>query len=124
MITTLTTWEAADRLTSDEFANWSHEGAQAMIEYLEQLEHDMGEPIEFDRVAIRYQYSEYSSALEAAKERGYKPDQPEPGEPEPDEGDAEEAAKRWLASESRLIATFDGGVIVERDNRKLVWSAS
>jgi len=113
MIETLTTSEAADRLMSDQYAKWSYEGAHAMIEYLERLEDDLGEPIEFDRVAIRCEYSEYSSALEAAKERGYEPDQPEPGEPEPDESDAEEAAKCWLASESLLIATFDGGVIVE-----------
>jgi len=105
MITTLTTWEAADRLTSDEFANWSSEGAHAMIEYLEQLEDDLGERIEFDRVAIRCDYSEYPSARDAASEWGYE-------KKHEDEEQDEAAALEWLEQKTTVIR-FEGGVIVQ-----------
>ncbi len=62
MIETLTTSQAAHLLLQDDNASWSYAGAHAMIEYLEQVEEDCGgEPIEFDRVAIRCDYSEYPS---------------------------------------------------------------
>ena len=57
---TLSTYEIADSLYRDEYASWSYEGAQAMAEYLEQLEEDIGEEFEMDIVAIRCEFSEYS----------------------------------------------------------------
>lgn len=41
--------------------NFSYEGLQALYDYLEQLEDDMGEPIEFDMIALCCDYREYDS---------------------------------------------------------------
>lgn len=64
---TLTTGNAASRLYEDEYAGWSYGGARALVEYLEELEDDIGEEIEFDRVALRCEYTEYGSAEEAVE---------------------------------------------------------
>ena len=66
MIQTLTTTEAAELLLRDENAAWSRGGAYALIEYLEEHEEESA-PMEFDRVAIRCDFNEYKSALEAAR---------------------------------------------------------
>ena len=64
---TLTTGNAASRLYEDENAGWSYAGARALVEYLEELEDDIGEEIEFDVVALRCEYTEYGSAEEAVE---------------------------------------------------------
>ena len=53
MKNTLSTYEMVHALLKDEFANWSVDGARAVIEWHEQLEEDIGEQLEFDNVAIR-----------------------------------------------------------------------
>jgi hypothetical protein len=105
MIDTLTTGECVSRLYNDENAGWSYEGAQALVAYLEELEEDMGEPIEFDKVAIRIDYSEYASALEAATEFGFEADEDE------DEDERKESALAWLQDRTQVIE-FEGGVVV------------
>lgn len=108
---TLSTSEAMDMLRADEYASWSYKGARAMVEYLEQLEEDIGEEIEFDRVGIRCDYTEYESALEAAEELlpdSWKDDLEE----EASEEQIEEAALSAL-NEYTTVIEFDGGVIVQ-----------
>ena len=61
MINTLTTNEAVTELLKDEYANWSYEAALALVEWLEELEDSSGEPIEFDPVALRCEFSEYTA---------------------------------------------------------------
>lgn len=68
MVHTLTTSEVVDLLLSDEHADWSPAGARVLVEYLEGIEADTGQPVEFDRVAIRCDYSEYATACHAAGE--------------------------------------------------------
>lgn len=63
-------------------------------------------PIEFDRVAIRCDFDEYSSATEAAENYDFKP---EPGD---DEETTEAAALKYLQDNTQVIQ-FDGGVIIE-----------
>lgn len=58
---TLTTHDIATELHDDKNANWSWSGALALAEYLEELEMEMPTEIEFDRVAIRCDFSEYDS---------------------------------------------------------------
>ena len=41
--------------------NFSYEGLGALFEYLEELEEDIGEPIELDVIALCCEYTEYSS---------------------------------------------------------------
>jgi len=68
MVQTLTSVEVVDRLLSDKYARWSSDGAWALVDYLEKIENETGQPLEFDRVEIRSDYSEYGSACGAAAE--------------------------------------------------------
>jgi hypothetical protein len=63
---TLRTEEMVSELVRDPYARWTHEGARAIIEYLEDLEEQTGEELEFDLVAIRSQWTEYATLEEAA----------------------------------------------------------
>jgi hypothetical protein len=65
---TLSVYEAASQLHDDRDGGWSWDGALALATYLEELEEDMGEEIEFDRVAIRCDFSEYRNLVGWAKE--------------------------------------------------------
>ena len=105
MIRTLTTTEAADLLLQDSNAAWTYNGARALVEYLEDYEGN-STPIEFDRVAIRCEFSEYSSATEAAANYDFEP---EPGD---DEETTEAAALKYLEDNTQIIQ-FDGGVIIQ-----------
>lgn len=112
MKTTLTTSQAADILMDDEDANWSRAGAYALAEYLEELEADTGEEIEFCPVAIRCDYSEHLSLKDWA--RDYFVDWREDlSLPEGMAGDEEEddAIREYIRDNGQLIE-FDGGIIV------------
>ena len=50
--------EFVDYLAADKHASWSVEGAEALFEYLDEMSDDTGEPIEFDLVGLRCDYSE------------------------------------------------------------------
>lgn len=58
---TLNTYDIANALLQDGYAKWTRAGASALAEYLEELEADIGEEVELDIVAIRCDFSEYSS---------------------------------------------------------------
>jgi hypothetical protein len=105
MIKTLSTGQAADLLCADEYAKWSRLAALALVEHLEELEDETGTPIEFDAVAIRCDWSEYESALEAATQFGFEADGDE------GEGEREESALAWLQDRTQVIE-FEGGVVV------------
>lgn len=61
MITTLSTHQAITDLLADEYASWNYDEAEALVNFYEELEDQQGEAIEFDRVAIR---CEWTSATE------------------------------------------------------------
>ena len=61
MIKPVSKYEFTEDLLDDEYANWSYSGASALFEYLTELEEDTGEQIEFDRVALRCDFSEYDN---------------------------------------------------------------
>lgn len=44
--------------------NFSYHGANALMEYLEQLAGDLGEPIEYDPIAFCCDYAEYADITE------------------------------------------------------------
>ena len=44
--------------------NFSYEGRKALFDYLEELEDDTGEKIEFDPIALCCEYSEYENIQE------------------------------------------------------------
>ena len=112
MKTTLTTPQAAHRLIDDANANWSRAGAFALVEYLEELEEDIGETIEFCPVAIRCDYSQYDSLEDWAKEQwgedlAFEYWRDENG----DEDEQDEKIREFIRDRGQLIE-FDGGIIV------------
>jgi hypothetical protein len=102
---TLSTYAVADLLIADNNANWSHAGARALAEYLEEMEEETGEEMEFDAVSIRCDYSEYESLAKWADEYGFNIDEDE------DEEAAEETIREYIADRGQLIE-FAGGIIV------------
>jgi hypothetical protein len=85
---------------------FSRDAAMALFDYLEELEEECGTPMEFDRVGIRCQFSEYGSATEVAQDRGWEPEEGE------DEDDIEEAAMKFLERDGCSVIEFRGGVII------------
>ena len=108
MKNTLTTSEAASLLMADENAAWTMAGAHALAEYLEQVEEDCGTGMEFDRVAIRCQFSEYKTALEAALEYVSIDEIVQ----RRDEIDNLEGSALEYLQENAMVCEFDGGIIV------------
>jgi hypothetical protein len=104
---TLSTNAAANMLWADKEAGWSYRGARALVRYMEELEEDIGEEIEFNVVDLSSDYCEYDSSVEAAKEYGYEPDLDENKE------DLEDPAADWLCERTTVIE-FDGGIIIQR----------
>lgn len=97
---TLSTERAVQLLLNDENANWTIQGAIALIEYLESIEDDIGETIEFDPIAIRCDYSEYQSAIEALSD--YTSETVED----------DDAALEHLQNETAVIQ-FNSGIIIQ-----------
>jgi hypothetical protein len=94
---TLTNTQAIHYLDHTHF---SFEGAVALVEYLEVLEYNEGKEMEFDPIALKCQYSEYSSFVEAYKDLF--------SEVEINEEDAKNYF--W---ENTSVLTFEGGVIID-----------
>lgn len=84
---------------------FSYDGLRALFEYLEELESDTGTEMELDVVALCCDFSEYSSAKEAAEEYGWEADA------DADEEENEEAARDWLRERTQFIS-HDSGVII------------
>ncbi len=110
---TLCTSKAASILARHSEA-FTYRAAEALVEYLEEIDEDM----ELDPIALRCEYSEHSSATEWAddyfgshsKALDALDIETEEGEDE-DEDAIEEAAKEYARDNGTLIV-FDGGVIV------------
>jgi hypothetical protein len=100
---TLTTSAAVELLKVDQFARWSRNGAAALVEYLENVEDECGTEIEFDHVALRCDFTEYKSALEAATQCGF--------EPSAFQAEDDDAAFEWLQDRTQVIE-FESGVII------------
>jgi|TARA_R110000751_G_scaffold297995_1_gene407787 hypothetical protein len=113
MKTTLNTSEAASLLMADENADWTRAGAYALIEHLEQIEEDCNTEFEFDRVALRCDYSEYTDLIDWACSY-YGSDQWRDClgiSGEGDDEEEEEAISIYIHDHGQLIE-FDGGIIV------------
>ena len=73
MIDAVTQTEFVDRFVKiDRENNFSYWGRIALFEYLEELEEDMGEQIEFDPIALCCEYTEYESLDELNEVYGKK----------------------------------------------------
>ena len=83
--------------------NFSYDGLRALFDYLEDYAEDCGTEIELDVIAICCEFSEYVTAMEAAKNYDFAPDEDE---------DNEAAALEFLEYHTSVIA-FDSGVIIQ-----------
>lgn len=117
---TLSTYEAAERLFNDENANWTRAGAFALVEYLEELEEETGEEINFCPCGLRCDFSQYSSLEEWATEqfRSHVDGVDELGLTLGDDGKIEESSdeidesiREYIRDRGTLLE-FDGGIIV------------
>ena len=61
IIKTLSIEDMINDLICDEYANWTPQGARALAEYWEQLSDDIGEDLQWDRVAMRCEFTEFTS---------------------------------------------------------------
>jgi hypothetical protein len=123
MKTTLTTSQAASMLAEDPNSSFTRSGAYALVEYLEQMEQDTGEEMEFDAVAIRSDFSEWETFQEWGEDYfgGWNnlcselgDDYCGPLEEETPEDYAErfdEAIREYIQDHGQMIE-FDGGIIV------------
>ena len=68
IVKTLSTYEVSDLLLADENANWSRAGSLALAEWFEELTDQFNTPQEFDRVAMRCDFSEYEDLIAFSKE--------------------------------------------------------
>jgi len=50
-----------EQIVGDEYNSMTYEGAKALFGWVEELEADTGEEMEFDRVAIRCYWTEYEN---------------------------------------------------------------
>ena len=97
MKTLLNTYEIADALQN--YSQMSRGGAFALAEYLEEYEESTGEELALDPVAIRCEFTEYESAIEAAAQYT-------------SEFTTDQAALEYLEDHTSVI-TYDGGVIIQ-----------
>lgn len=133
MYQTLSHSEMAHRL-AEEGNGFTYFGALALVEYLEDLEDQLGAQLPFDIVAIRCDYTEYPAATEAAcdyygcgesglaRELGVEWDDeyPQANETSGNLEELEAAARDHLEDEGWLVAVagpnefadFKGSIIV------------
>ena len=115
MKSTLSTNQIVQNLLADNNAKWSRAGATALAEYLEEIEQESGQEMEFDGCAIRCDYAEHSSLSEWASEYFAK------GEAERSlgiKGDDDDETKnrktRDFIADHGTLLEFSGGIIVSR----------
>ena len=104
----LNTYDIVNELLADENADWSRAGAFALADYLEELEEGTGEEMELDRVAIRCEFNEYSTALEAALQYLSMDEIVQ----RRDAIDNLEGSALEYLHENTMAIEFDGGVII------------
>ena len=97
MKTILSTSEIAESLR--QCSQMSYKASFAMADYLEEYEESTGEELELDPVAIRCEFTEYESAIDAAAQYT-------------SEFTTEAAALEYLQDHTTVIE-FDGGVIIQ-----------
>lgn len=110
MYQTITFSQFCDSFSEDRQNQFSYEGKQALFEYLESYEEDIGEEIELDVIALCCEYTEYETALEVAVNYSTFLDEEELKEL--DEEEKEEEALEFLRDNTQVIE-FDKGIIIQ-----------
>ncbi len=113
MKTTLNTYDIANALNNDEFANWSRTGAFALAEYLEEYEESTGEELELDVIALRCDFTEFESVEDWA-DCHFSDDQLEELLEDAETMDEAHAILTEYVEERGPLIRFDGGIIVSQ----------
>lgn len=108
----LTAHDVAHELSSNESNGFSYHGAMALAEYLERYEEETDEKLELDTVALRCEYDEYTSALEAAQDYSFECERDEDEDDDEYDERAEAEALEYLEKHTQVIP-FSGGVIIQ-----------
>ena len=90
----------------DSFSYW---GRRSLFAFLSEYEEAAGEELELDVIAICCDFSEYGSALEAAEDCGWEPD-----DEETDDEETEAGALDFLKANTTVIIEGEGFVIIAR----------
>lgn len=100
---TVNEYRFTDVLLKDEYASWSYGATKALFDYYEQLSDDIGEDIELDPVAIRCEWNEYATILDAV----YAYNEDFDTVADTDDGDAiedvETKAREWLEERTTVL---------------------
>jgi hypothetical protein len=102
---TINQYQFADQFSKIRPDNFSRAALFALFDYYTEVEEDSGEELEFDPIAICCDWSEYPSALVAAEDFGFEPNEDD------DDDDKERAALEWLRENTQVIGA-GGSVIV------------
>ena len=97
IVKTMTQSDFQDGLKGNGF---SYDGTNALYDYYEELSDSMEEPFEFDAIAIRCEWTEYSSLAEAYKELRY------------DYTYVEGEAREYFEENTQIIELDNGRVLV------------
>lgn len=90
---------------------FSYSALSALFDYLEEFEQDTGDEIEFDVVALCCEWSEYSSAINAAEVYGWDFSSEDPDNDFENERQENKALEK-LRDNTQVIQ-FDGGILVQ-----------
>lgn len=93
---------------------FSREALEALFNYLEEYEQDTGEDLELDVIGLCCEFTEYTTAVEAASDYGFTTElEAEDYEDAESYEDAKEnEALDWLQDRTEVIS-FDSGLIVQ-----------
>ena len=93
---------------------FSREALEALFEYIENYEEDTGSRVELDVVGLCCEFTEYTTAVEAASDYGFTSEleADDYNSPEDFEEAKESEAREWLEDRTPVIS-FDGGLIIQ-----------
>ena len=93
---------------------FSREALEALFEYIENYEEDTGFRVELDVVGLCCEFTEYTTAVEAAEDYGFTTELEAEAynSPEDFEEAKESEAREWLEDHT-IVIDFDGGLIIQ-----------
>ena len=93
---------------------FSREALEALFEYIENYEEDTGSRVELDVVGLCCEFTEYTTAVEAASDYGFTTEleADDYNSPEDFEEAKESEAREWLEDRT-IVIDFDNGLIIQ-----------
>ena len=92
---------------------FSREALEALFEYIENYEEDTGIRVELDVIGLCCEFTEYTTAVEAASDYGFTTEleADDYNSPEDFEEAKESEAREWLEDRT-IVIDFDNGLII------------